>query len=291
MAPHAGSFPRRRLALLALLLGFATVTLPAIAGSETTPTVNAVNAGAYSHYWSPSKATVAVGGQVTFSNSTEVAHGVEWLGTVKPVCEEGEGKVPVGSTPSASAANWSGNCTFSQPGTYNFYCTVHGAEMRGSITVTSAGTTTTTTTPTTTTTATPTSPTTPTGATTPAGSSPTLAQLLAGSVARAVRVAHRQHGAVRGSVALSTAAAGGRLEVDLLARRASLASASGGKVRVGRLVRRGLHAGTVRFAVTLDRRARGALRRHGRLALTVRVVLTPARGASRSVTRAIIVVR
>jgi plastocyanin len=112
--------------------------LPAVAVSETTPTIEAVNGlgyyGTY-HEWKPAQATVAASGAVTFSNPTEVAHGVEWRSAIKPSCEEGPGKVPVGTTPAASGTKWSGECTFSQPGAYTFYCTVHGPEMTGTITV------------------------------------------------------------------------------------------------------------------------------------------------------------
>jgi hypothetical protein len=38
--------------------------------------------------------------------------------------------------PTVGAPNWSGTCTFSQAGTYNFHCTVHPTTMTGSITVT-----------------------------------------------------------------------------------------------------------------------------------------------------------
>jgi hypothetical protein len=35
---------------------------------------------------------------VTISNPTEIPHGVEWRSAIKPSCEEGTGKVPVGTT-------------------------------------------------------------------------------------------------------------------------------------------------------------------------------------------------
>jgi plastocyanin len=114
--------------------------LPAMALSAETTPVEAVNesGGVYgvNHHWVPMHETVAAGSAVTFRNATEVAHGVEWHRVpVKPTCEEGPGQVPVGTTPEASGTNWSGACTFSQPGTYTFYCTVHGAEMTGVIVV------------------------------------------------------------------------------------------------------------------------------------------------------------
>jgi plastocyanin len=120
-------------AFLAALLG-----LPALAASEPVPIVEAVNSGGIygtTHSWSPAQVTVASGGAVTFSNQTAVPHGVEWRTAVKPSCEEGAGKVPVGTTPSASGTHWSGSCTFAQPGAYTFWCTVHHAEMSGTVTV------------------------------------------------------------------------------------------------------------------------------------------------------------
>jgi plastocyanin len=108
---------------------------------ETTPTIEAVNVGLYSHYWLPSEVSVTEGHAVTISNPTAVPHGVEWRSTIKPSCEEGPGKVPVGTSPSASGTKWSGQCTFTQPGSYVFYCTVHGPEMTGVVTVTGTPTT------------------------------------------------------------------------------------------------------------------------------------------------------
>ena len=111
------------------------------------------------------------------------------------------------------------------------------------------------------------------GSTTPQyGSAP--ASLLAGSASNAVKLASSQHGqAVRGSVDVSQAGGGGRLEVDLFAKKASLASAGGAKVAAGRLVLSSVHAGKVSFSVPLNGRARAALHRHHRLALTVRITL------------------
>ncbi len=48
--------------------------------------------------------------------------------------------MPVGTTPAASGTKWSGACTFTQAGTYTFFCTVHGSEMTGTITVNTGGT-------------------------------------------------------------------------------------------------------------------------------------------------------
>src|SRR5262249_3068158 len=68
------------------LLGVAGVARPRVAGSEATPTIEAVNTGGglyeeQHHSWSLSAATVNAGGVVMFSNPTGVPHGLEWTGT------------------------------------------------------------------------------------------------------------------------------------------------------------------------------------------------------------------
>jgi plastocyanin len=268
--------------------------LPAVAVSETTPTIEAFDsAGVYGeqhHSWSPTTATVSSGGVVTISNpSSTVAHGVHWVnGPATPSCT---GNIPIGTSASASGTNWSGNCTFSQAGTYTFYCTVHGPEMTGTITVNPNGTTTTTT-------ATPapgggSGP--PSSTTNPGSGGPvtgTSGSPSAASLLTAVSVAPRQHGeSVHGSLVVSQAGAGGRLEVALLARGASLAKVGHPQqVRVGRLVRASLRAGKVSFTVPLSAKAKRALKLHRRLALTVAMVLTPAQGSAVTVTRSVLVI-
>ncbi len=98
-----------------------------------------------------------------------------------------------------------------------------------------------------------------------------------------------QHGSsVSGSLDVSAAGAGGRLEVNLLARRASLASAKhAAAVRVGRLLRNSVSAGSVSFTVKLDAQALRALRRLRHLALSVRITLTPQHGPAVTVTRTV----
>jgi hypothetical protein len=61
------------------------------------------------------------------------------------------------------------------------------------------------------------------------------------------------------------------------------------QVRVGRLVRSSLQAGALSFSVALNARARRALGRHGRLALTVLIVLMPAHGSAVTITRSVVV--
>jgi hypothetical protein len=171
-------------------------------------------------------------------------------------------------------------------------------------TTTPTTTTPTTTTPTTTTpTTTPTTPTTPTATTStqpsgggastattpgsmemppPSGGSHPLATLA---------LANAQHGdAVHGTVQIPAADGGARLEVELLAQGASLAKVKRpGSSRVGRFVRSSAPAGTVSFTVPLDAQAKSALRHHHKLALTVKIVLTPKHGAAMTLTRSLVV--
>jgi plastocyanin len=267
--------------IVCALLGAAVAVLPAVAGSETGPqTITAINTegGIYKeqhHYWSPSTAMLGPGAVLTFSNpSSEVKHGVEWTaGPAAPSCS--------GVPGAAGATSWNGQCVFAQPGTYMFRCTVHPTEMTGSVTVNAGGTTTTTQT----TSPAPT-PSTPTASAEPLmGGSP-----LAGGASQALRLAASQHGkAVRGSVKVSQAGAGGRLEVDLLARRASLAGTRRApQALVGRLVRLAVAPGTVSFKVSLSGRARRALRAHRRLALTVRILLSAPHGSTASISRNVV---
>src|SRR5438445_728401 len=177
----------RALRPLAVLAGLA-VALPALAASGASPAIEAVNkpgSGPYAeehHAWSPSAVSVVAGGAVTIRNPSEIPHGVQWVrGPSTPTCSSG---VPVATSATRFGTNWSGTCTFTQPGTYTFYCTVHGAEMTGTVTVAAAG----------------------------APPPPLAASPLAGSASEALKLAASQHGkTVRGSVAISSTAAAGRL--------------------------------------------------------------------------------
>ena len=126
--------------LLAVLIGGATFVVD-VAGSSAKkkpppPTIEAFNESGYygtTHSWRPSSITVNTANSLDLANPTAVGHGVEWRsGPAIPACTPG---VPVGTSPSASGANWSGSCTFPKPGVYTFYCTVHGPEMTATVTV------------------------------------------------------------------------------------------------------------------------------------------------------------
>jgi plastocyanin len=87
------------------------------------------------------------------------------------------------------------------------------------------------------------------------------------------------HGArVRGSVGVGSAGAGGRLQIDLLAKPSQLGSRGSKAVVVGRFVRSSVRGGMLSFSIALSARAKATLRRHGRLALSVRATLAPVGG-------------
>jgi len=257
----------------------AAIALPAAAASEgTQPSIEAENrpgGGGYGeeHVWRNGTQTIEPGSGVTISNPTAVPHGVEWVsGPATPACN---------GVPSEGSTKWSGSCSFSQPGTYVFYCTVHGPSMKGTITVNAPSTP---------------PPSTPAAGPTPVSTAPVSGAPETGSggsppaaVAGALALAGTQHGgAVRGSLAVSQAGAGGRLEVRLQASSAALAR-SGRRhlVQVGRLLRASVGAGAVAFSVPLDARARRALKVHRRLVLSVTLVLTPAHAAAATLHRTV----
>lgn len=265
---------RRRYLPLAAVLGAAAAVLPAIAASETTPTISAYNepGGYFLHSWMPSTATVGLGGTVLFKNPYSTTnHGLKFTGGTAGGLPSCTGLPPAAET-ELGAPNWEANCTFSKSGTYTFICTVHH-EMTGTITVNPNGTTTTTTTtPTTTTTTTPTE-------------LPSGGPLIGGLSLRS-----SQHGGVvRGSLDISQTGTGDRLEVDVFAKGESLAKAKRPTtVRVGRFIRSSAPAGKVSFVVKLNARARNALRHRHRLALTVRITLTPLYGESTKLIRSVV---
>jgi plastocyanin len=266
---------RRRYLPLVAVLGVAVAVLPAVAASETAPSISAYDEPGFygGHSWKPSMATVEAGGVVSFSNPyREVPHGLKFTGgPATPSCAG----IPAAASEVSGATNWHGECTFSAVGTYTFICTVHPGEMKGTITVNPNGTTTTTITPTTTATTPTTTPVQP----------PSGPPLIGGPSIRA-----SQHGgAIKGTLNISSSGAGDRLEVDIFAKGASLARVGHAtRVRVGRLVRGSVPVGKLSFTVKLSAKARGALKRHTRLALTVRIVLTPAHGKPTTVSRSVV---
>jgi len=298
MRPRTVFRPRMLvLVALAALIGAAVAVLPALAAAPSEAKLE-VNENCVEPDWpcwtspggSPKPAfqtTIAAGGVVTFVDEKTAAN-IAWTGT-PPTCEP---SVPVSPTPPKTG--WEGKCTFQNPGTYKFESSTlfnEGGSLNYTeyeIVVEGAATGTTHTT----TTSpgggdTTTSPLSPAGG---SGSGAVPSSPLVGSASEAVKLARTQHGSsVRGSVKISQAGVGGRLEVDLLASGASLAKAGRSpQVRVGRLVRSSLYAGTTSFTVSLNAKGKAALRRHRRLALTVKVILTPSHGAAVTVTRGVL---
>jgi hypothetical protein len=237
--------------------------------------------------------TIAAGGEVMFTDDTSTAANIAWTGIV-PTCSP---TVPV--SPSSPKTDWEGKCRFEDPGTYRFETStlfIGAGEnyTKYEIVVEGAGststTTTTTTTPPGTTTNTTTTTTTPATTTTaPSEPSDGLGSPLEGG-SRGLRLAASQRGSkVHGTLKVSQAGSGGRLEVGLFAVGASLAKGQHvGQERVGWLVRPSLEAGNVSFSVPLDAQGRAALRRHRRLVLTVKIRLAPKREAAVSITRVVI---
>ncbi|HZL48828.1 MAG TPA: hypothetical protein VFC30_07425 [Solirubrobacteraceae bacterium] len=273
---------------LAALIGAAVAVLPALAAapSEAKLEVNencevdnwpCWTAGSGSNPAPALKVTIAAGGEVKFTDHATTAAAVVWMGSA-PACT---------GVPTSAMTNWEGTCKFEQPGTYRFESsTLFSAGpnyTKYEIIVEGATTGTTPTTPTTTTptTTTPTTPTTP-------SESSHGSPVEGGS--RALKLAVSQRGStVRGSIKVSQAGSGGRLEVGLFAAGASLAKAGHrAQTRIGLLLRSSLKAGSVPFSVPLNAKGKSALRRHRRLALTVRIVLTPVHGAAVSVTRGVV---
>jgi hypothetical protein len=284
---------------LAAVLGAAVAIVPALAAgpSEAKLEVNEncvesdwpcwATPGSGSKPTPASKITIAAGGEVMFTDDTATKANIAWTGTA-PTCSSG---VPVSPTP--PVASWEGRCKFEQPGDYKFESstlfnegpglnyTEYEIVVEGAATGTTTSTATTPTSTPTTPTSTATSPTTPGE---PGHGSPRQG----GSTA--LELAGSQRGAtVHGSIGVSQADSGGRLEVSLLAAGASLArTGHSEQVRVGRLVRPSLRAGSVSFSVPLSAKGRAALHRHRRLALTVRIVLTPPYGAAVTVTHRVV---
>jgi hypothetical protein len=271
---------------LAALLGAAMAVLPALAATPSEAKLE-VNENCVEPDWPcwatpgssqpASKVTIASGGSVTFADGKTAAN-IVWTGTA-PTCESA---VPV--APASPKTGWEGKCTFATPGTYKFESstlwpeyTKYEVVVEGSATVPS----------------TPTTgeggskggstPSTTTAGPAPAGGSPTGSPL-----SGAPRISSSQRGStVRGSLEVSKAGAGDRLEVDLLATTASLAKAGHATQVVGRFVSASVSAGQRSFAVKLNSKARRALKRHHRLALKVKITLTPVNGEATSITRSV----
>ena len=211
------------------------------------------------------KVTIPAGGSIAFVDHGTAAN-IAWTGTV-PTCEPG---VPVAPTPPTTG--WEGKCTFATPGTYRFESSTLWPEYtKYEVVVEGMATG-------------PGGEGGPGPGTTSGGES-TRGSPLSGSprIDRA-----QQGGTVKGSLEVSDAGAGARLEVDLIAAATSLGKTGHGTQVVGRFVSASVDAGRRSFAVKLDSKARLALERRHHLALKVRITLTPADGKATTVTRSVV---
>ena len=80
---------------------------------------------------------------------------------------------------------------------------------------------------------------------------------------------------------MSSVGSEGQLQLELLTK--------GAAAPVGKLVRPSLHAGKLTFVLPLTTRGKATLRRHRRLALTVKITLTPLHGAAVTITRGVVI--
>jgi hypothetical protein len=106
-------------------------------------------------------------------------------------------------------------------------------------------------------------------------------QPASGPLFGSVKLASPPHGGVvHGSLIVSSGSEG-RLRIELLTK--------GSAAPIGMFVRSSLHAGRLTFALPLSANGKAALRRQRRLALTVKITLTPQHGAAVSLTRVVVV--
>jgi plastocyanin len=229
----------------------ALLLVPALAHSQSQSSITAVDTPTPA--WAPAAVTITAGESVEFRYAGTESHYLKFTrGPTAPSCR--------GVATAEKEGPWSGSCEFLEAGEYEFVCPLHHippyATMRGVVQVVAP-------TPTPSASATP-----PPGATaTPA---PSVTPAPGGQTALALKLSTSQRGTrVRGQVDVAQAAS--RLEVTLTARLATK------RVRVGRTVKSAV-AGAVAFSVKLDAKARRALRRRGRLEVTVAVTLTPPGG-------------
>lgn len=204
--------------------------------------------------------TIVAGGHVNFAYPFgRSRHNVVFTGALPTVCgSDGGAPATASALPGApSGPGWDGGCDFQTPGTYPFVCALHGS-MTGSVTVVAPGT-----------------------------AVPPPAPLAA--AASSLRIARQQRGTrVRGSVRV--ARSGSRVLFRVFVRRNVLyGGRSRRQVQVGRQLRSSVGAKRVTFATALSPAARRALKRRGKLALSLRLTVTPAHGTSYTATRTVIV--
>jgi plastocyanin len=274
---------KRHLSLLAIAVaGVAALLLSGAAQGQAPPTAAIVAADDFFRTGDggPPSVTIVAGGNVDFSYpSGNSRHNVVFTGAQPSACGVSQGPASSTSAPlpnSPALAPWDGGCTFADPGTYPFVCALHG-NMTGSVRVVAAG-------------AVP-PPSVPPPAPSPPPPPPAVPPAPPAAVAPAasgLRVASRQRGStVRGSVRVRSA--GSRVLTRAFARRNALyGGRSLHQVQVGRRARSSAPSGRVAFSVALNAAARRALRRNGRLSISLRLTVTPPQGSAYTATRAVV---
>jgi plastocyanin len=265
---------RPRHLVIAITTGLAGLLLagPALSDAPSTASIVASDFAWKTDAGAAPDVTVGVGGAVGFSYpSGSSQHNVVFTGAQPSECQTITGPASGSRAPlptSPSGLGWSGICRFDTAGTYPFVCGMHPG-MTGSVTV--GGTTG--------------GPPPPPPPPPPGASPPPPPPSSAAAAGSAPRVTAIQHGfAVRGSVAVRTA----RSRLQTRARASRVAVSGGhraGTVSIGSQLRRSVAAGRASFAVKLSAAARKALHRHGRLAVTVTITVTPPTGKAYTGTR------
>ncbi len=97
-----------------------------------------------------------------------------------------------------------------------------------------------------------------------------------------LKLTSTQHGAVvHGSLVVSSAGSEGQLQIELLTK--------GAAAPLGKFLRSSLHAGKLTFSLALSAKAKHTLKTHHKLALTVKIVLTPKHGSAMILTQSVVV--
>jgi plastocyanin len=231
--------------------------------------------------------TINPGETVTFSYpSGSSFHNVQFTGRAPSSCTltgGGSGSVPP-LPPAPTGQGWSGSCTFTAEGTYEFVCGAH-RDMTGAVLVvpvdgtptatpSATASATATASPTAIASATATATATPTPTAAPAAIAapqPTAAPgggrqgRTPAPAASRLSLARTQRGqVVKGSVVVAGAS---RLRVEVLSKRKRVGSTT-----------RSVAAGRVSFTVKLNAAAKRTLQRGRKLTLTVRITVTPPSG-------------
>jgi plastocyanin len=239
------------LCLAALAAGAGLAVAAASAGAEEPMTASITAKDSYFDNGTGGNAVrIAKGGSVSFGYpSGTYPHNVVFDTAQPTACQD--------MPPDPAPPGWAGGCTFDAYGTYAFHCGLH-PYMTGKVEVPD-----------------PNPP--PIGTTGPTGPSPTET---GGELTPppAVKLAQRQSGVVvRGSV--GTPAGPSTITVTALVARGALASRAR-LVRIGALTKHSIRTGSTSFALRINRAARRALHRRHRLALMVRIAVTPDAGTA-----------